>query len=62
MSRHVRLGIFAGAASVLAGLLFWSLAALPAFGDYHWPYGLVLNHVVVSERHMTNVVGATVFD
>lgn len=62
MSRRLRLSIFGVAVSGLAALIFWSIAGLPAFGHYHWPYGLVLNLVVVSERHTTNVVGATVFD
>ena len=62
MSRQVRLGIFAVAATGLGALLFWALAGVPDFGHYHWPYGRVLNHVVVAERHTTNVVGATVFD
>jgi multicomponent Na+:H+ antiporter subunit B len=62
VSRRARLAIFCVAASGLAALLFWSIAGLPAFGHYDWPYGKVLNLVVVSERHTTNVVGATVFD
>ena len=62
MSRRTRLAIFGVAACGLAALLFWSVAGVPAFGHYHWPYGRVLNHVVVAERHTTNVVGATVFD
>jgi multicomponent Na+:H+ antiporter subunit B len=62
VSRRVRLGIFGVAACGLGALLFWSLAGVPDFGHYHWPYGRVLNHVAVSERHTTNVVGATVFD
>ena len=35
---------------------------LPSFGDYRGPYGFVLNRVVLPERHMTNIVTATVFD
>ena len=62
MTRTVRLTIFAAAAAVLAGLLFWSVAGLPDFGHYHWPYGRVLNAVAVAERHTTNAVAATVFD
>ena len=62
MSRRARLVLFGSGVSVLAVLVFWSLAGVPDFGHYHWPYGRVLNHVVVSERHMTNAVGATVFD
>src|ERR671928_1663413 len=62
MTRRTRLTVFGVAACGLGALLFWSLAGAPDFGHYHWPYGRVLNHVVVSERHTTNVVGATVFD
>lgn len=62
MSRRLRLRIFAVAACGLGALLFWSLAGVPDFGYYDRPYGKVLNHVVVAERHTTNAVGATVFD
>ena len=62
MTRSVRLAVFAATGAGLAALLFWSLAGLPDFGHYHWPYGKVLNAVVVDERHTTNVVGAVVFD
>jgi multicomponent Na+:H+ antiporter subunit B len=62
VSRRVRLGIFAIAACGFAALLFWSLTGVPDFGHYDWPYGRVLNHVVVGERHTTNVVTAIVFD
>src|ERR671937_2475515 len=62
MTRSVRLAVFAVAGAGLAALLFWSLAGLPDLGHYHWPYGKVLNAVVVDERHTTNVVGAVVFD
>jgi multicomponent Na+:H+ antiporter subunit B len=56
------MGIFSVAACGLAALLFWSLIGVPDFGDYHWPYGKLLNAVAVNERHTTNVVGVTVFD
>jgi multicomponent Na+:H+ antiporter subunit B len=62
MSRRVRLIASGVAALVVSGLLFWSVAALPDFGHYHWPYGKLLNNVAVNERHTTNVVGVTVFD
>ncbi len=62
MTRTVRLSVFAVSAAGLAALLLWSLAGLPDFGLYHWPYGKLLNNVAVGERHTTNVVGATVFD
>src|SRR5205823_6345573 len=62
MSRRVRLTTFTVAAAGVGALLFWSLAGLPDFGHYHWPYGKLLNAVAVNERHTTNVVGVTVFD
>jgi multicomponent Na+:H+ antiporter subunit B len=62
VTRRARLAVFAAAAAVFSALLFWSVAGLPDFGHYHWPYGNVLNHVAVPERHTTNVVGVTVFD
>jgi multicomponent Na+:H+ antiporter subunit B len=62
MSRRMRIALFVPALAILAGLLTWSLVAIPHFGDYRGPYGYVLNRVVLPERHMTNAVTATVFD
>ena len=62
MTRTVRLAIFAVAGTGVGALLFWALTGAPDFGHYHWPYGEVLNQVVVAERHTTNVVNAAVFD
>jgi multicomponent Na+:H+ antiporter subunit B len=62
MSRQARLGLFAVSAAGLTALLLWSVAGLPDFGHYRGPYGVVLNRVVPSERHVTNVVSAVVFD
>jgi len=59
---RLRLTVFAGAAAVLAALVFWGVAGLPAFGHYQGGYGNQLNREVVPERHTTNVVGAVVFD
>jgi multicomponent Na+:H+ antiporter subunit B len=50
------------ALAVVAGLLAWAVVGLPDFGHYVGPYGYLLNHVAVPERHMTNVVTAAVFD
>ena len=62
MSRSARLWLFAPSAAGLAALLLWGVAGLPDFGHYVGPYGYVLNAVAPHERHVTNVVTATVFD
>src|SRR5204862_5349824 len=62
MSRRFRLGLFAISAAGLTGLLLWGVAGLPDFGHYRGPYGYVLNAVAPNERHVSNVVAATVFD
>ena len=62
MTRKVRIGILAPALAGLGALFAWAIAGLPAFGDYHGPYGFVLNRVVVPLRHTTNVVMGTNFD
>jgi multicomponent Na+:H+ antiporter subunit B len=54
--------LFLAAAVVFGFLFIWGLLGLPAFGDYRGPYGIVLGQVVESERHATEVVGATTFD
>ena len=46
------LSLFAGAGRLSAALLVWGLAGLPPFGDYHGPYGDVLNRVARAERHV----------
>jgi multicomponent Na+:H+ antiporter subunit B len=60
--RRTRLALFAVSAPVFAAVVFWGLAGLPAFGTYEGAYGLTLNKLVVPARHVTNVVGGTVFD
>jgi multicomponent Na+:H+ antiporter subunit B len=62
VSRGARLGLFAVSGSVLAGLFVWALTGLPSFGDFQGEYGRILNGVAGSERHVTNVVSAVVFD
>jgi multicomponent Na+:H+ antiporter subunit B len=62
MSYRARLALFGISAAVLAGLLLWSLAGLPAFGDFEGEYGRILNSVAGTERHVTNVVSSVVFD
>jgi multicomponent Na+:H+ antiporter subunit B len=58
----VRIGLFLPALAGFTALFVWALTGLPDFGDYVGPYGYLLNHVVLPERHMTNVVTAVVFD
>jgi multicomponent Na+:H+ antiporter subunit B len=62
MSRRARLGLFAASGAALAALLVWGLTGLPAFGDFRGEYGRILNSVAGSERHVTNVVSAVMFD
>jgi len=62
MSRRARLGVFGVSAAVLASLFVWALTGLPKFGDFRGEYGRILNSVAGSERHVTNVVAAVVFD
>src|SRR5204863_2912231 len=62
MSRAARLALFAGSGLVLAALLVWGLTGLPKFGDFQGEYGRILNSAAGSERHVTNVVAAVVFD
>jgi multicomponent Na+:H+ antiporter subunit B len=62
VTRETRLILFASAGTVVGALLLWGLAGLPAFGDFNGEYGQILNRVAGSERHVTNVVSAIVFD
>lgn len=62
MSRRVRIGIFLPALAGLAALLVWAYTGLPAFGDYHGPYGFILERLATPLRHMDNVVNATTYD
>jgi multicomponent Na+:H+ antiporter subunit B len=62
MSERVRLRVFAVAIAGLLGLMLWGFAGLPDFGDYHGPYGDILNRVAVPERSTTDVVTAVNFD
>jgi multicomponent Na+:H+ antiporter subunit B len=62
VSRRTRTLVFLPALAVVAVLLFWAYAGLPAFGHYRGPYGFVLDRVATPERHMDNVVNATTYD
>jgi multicomponent Na+:H+ antiporter subunit B len=62
VTRRTRLVLFFPAASALGFLLFWGFAGLPDFGHYRGPYGFLVNHVAVPDRHADNAVNATVYD
>ena len=62
MTRRVRIWIFLPALAGLAALLVWGYLGIPGFGDYHGPYGFVLDRLATPLRHMDNVVNATTYD
>jgi multicomponent Na+:H+ antiporter subunit B len=62
MKQAGRIWMFALSAPVLAALLLAALLQLPGFGNYPGPYGDILNHVAIAQRHLTNIVTAINFD
>ena len=62
MSRRVRLLLFACAGPGLLAVLLIGLHGLPAFGDFHGAYGLVVDHLEPGQRHATDIVTALNFD
>jgi multicomponent Na+:H+ antiporter subunit B len=58
----VRLGLFAVAGPGLLAVLLIGLHGLPAFGDYHGVYGLLVSRIEPSARHATDIVTALNFD
>ncbi len=62
MSRRARLGLFALAGPGLLAVLIVGFLGLPAFGDYHGVYGMVVNGMELGERHATDMVTALNFD
>jgi len=62
VSRRVRLSLFALAGPGLLAVLVLGFRGLPAFGDYHGIYGLLLNKIELPERHATDIVTALNFD
>jgi multicomponent Na+:H+ antiporter subunit B len=62
MTRRARLALFALAGPGLIAVLVVGFTRLPAFGDYHGVYGLVVNGVELTERHATDFVTALNFD
>lgn len=62
MSGRTRLLLALPALAAFGALFAWSLVGIHPFGDFHGRYGSLLNHVAVPQRHISNVVAATVFD
>ena len=54
--------MFAVGAGGLGALLAWALSGLPSFGDFQGAYALLIDHVVVAQRHATDAVTAVNFD
>ena len=48
--------------AIFGGLYAYSALNLPAWGDYRGPYGDVIAHLAVYERHATDVVNAINYD
>ncbi|HEX3512193.1 MAG TPA: MnhB domain-containing protein [Solirubrobacteraceae bacterium] len=54
--------VFGAGALGLAALLVLALTGLPAFGEFNGAYAILINHVVVPQRHATDAVTAVNFD
>lgn len=62
MSRRARLILFALGGPAFGAMLVIGLHGLPAFGDYHGIYGLLLTRIEPHLRHATDIVTAVNFD
>jgi multicomponent Na+:H+ antiporter subunit B len=62
VSRSLRTAILLPGLAGLGALLVWGYLGIPDFGDYHGPYGFVLDRLATPLRHMDNVVNATTYD
>jgi multicomponent Na+:H+ antiporter subunit B len=62
MSRRGRLLLFACAGPGLLAVLLIGLHGLPAFGDFHGAYGLLVDRIEPGKRHATDIVTALNFD
>ncbi|HET9110826.1 MAG TPA: MnhB domain-containing protein [Ktedonobacterales bacterium] len=62
MNTTTRRALFFISAACVALVLTLGVIHLPPFGDYHGPYGLILNQIAVPERHVTDIVASVNFD
>ncbi|MGH2865073.1 MAG: MnhB domain-containing protein [Solirubrobacteraceae bacterium] len=62
MSERARLSLFLVGAAGLAALLVWGIAGLPSFGAFNGASALLIDHMVVAQRHATDAVAAVNFD
>lgn len=62
MKQAARLWMFAASVPIIAWVMLRAMLALPGFGHYPGPYGIILNHVAYYQRHLTNIVSAINFD
>ncbi len=62
MPPRLKLTLLAVALPAAAAVLLWGMWGLPHFGHYPGPYGAAINHLTVSEQHITDAVTAVNFD
>lgn len=62
MNRRTRLLVWWPMAAVVACGLAWGLAGLPDFGSLPHPYAAYVLEHAVTQRHVTNIPAAVVFD
>ncbi len=62
MSRRGRLLLFGCAGPGLLAVLLIGLHGLPAFGEFHGVYGLLVDRLEPGQRHATDIVTALNFD
>jgi multicomponent Na+:H+ antiporter subunit B len=62
MTPAQRRWIFLAGGACLAAFYLWGLSGLPGFGRYPGPYGLIINHIAVSQTNATGVVSAVNFE
>jgi multicomponent Na+:H+ antiporter subunit B len=62
VSLRARTALFLASGSVLAGLLGWAFAGLPAFGHYQGVYGRALDRVSLGQTHAMSTIASVTFD